>query len=140
MADQQTLILIKPDAVQRGLVGTILSRFEQKTLRMIAMRLVLADEALAREHYAVHADRPFFAGLIHFITSAPLIALVIEGDSAIPVIRNLIGSTDGRTAPPGTIRGDFGMSVSQNLVHASDSQENAAKEIALWFPELITAS
>jgi nucleoside-diphosphate kinase len=130
---QQTLILLKPDAVQRRLVGTILQRFEQKGLRLAAMKLVNADRTLAEKHYAVHKGKPFYDSLVQFITSGPTLAVVLEGREAVPVVRDMMGKTDGTKSPPGTIRGDFGISVQNNLIHGSDSPENAAAEIALWF-------
>ena len=133
MAMQTSLILIKPDAVQRGLMGDIISRFERKGLTIVGMRLVTADQATAEAHYAVHKDKPFFGSLVEFITSSPLVALAIRGDEAISVARNLIGATDGRKAAPGTIRGDYGISIGANLVHGSDSEENAEIELGIWF-------
>lgn len=130
---QRTLILLKPDAVQRRLVGEILARFERKGLRLAALKLVQADRGLAERHYDVHRERPFFSSLVQFLTSGPTLALVLEGREAVTVARNLIGATDGVKAAPGTIRGDFALSVQNNLVHGSDSPENAEKEIALWF-------
>ena len=134
MAVQQTLVLIKPDAVQRGLIGEIVARFERKGLTVAGMRLVQADQALAEQHYAVHSDKPFFKDLIAFITGSPLVAIALAGEEAVSVVRNLVGATDGRKAAPGTVRGDFGISVGANLVHGSDSEENAQTELALWFP------
>jgi nucleoside-diphosphate kinase len=135
---ERTLILLKPDCVHRRLLGAIIARFEQKGLRLAAMKLLQVDRALAEKHYAVHKDRPFFPSLIQFITSAPTLALVLEGRQAVAVARTLIGKTDGAESPPGTIRGDFGISKQNNLIHGSDSPENAAAEIALWFrPEEI---
>ena len=133
MSVQRTLILLKPDAVQRGLSGEILVRFERKGLRVAGMQFLLATREQAAQHYAEHAQKPFFGSILDFITASPLVALCLEGDSAITVARTLIGATDGRAAAPGTIRGDFGLSKSNNLVHGSDSPENAALEIALWF-------
>src|SRR6476661_4183595 len=130
---QQTLILLKPDCVQRRLVGEITRRFEQKGLRLAGLKLVQASRELAEKHYAVHKGKPFYESLLSFLTSGPTVALVWEGREAVAVARNLIGATDGVKAPPGTIRGDYGISVQNNLVHGSDSAENAAKEIALWF-------
>jgi nucleoside-diphosphate kinase len=132
---QRTLVLLKPDAVQRGLVGEVLQRFERKALRIVGMKFLTANNDIAGKHYAEHKERPFFPSLLSFITSSPLAALVLEGDDAIAVVRGLIGPTDGRKAPPGTIRGDFALSKSNNLVHASDSPESAARELAIWFPE-----
>jgi len=130
---ERTLILLKPDCVQRRLVGTILARFEQKGLRLAAMKLVKADQALAAKHYEVHKERPFYPSLLSFLTSGPTLALVLEGREAVAVARTLIGKTDPVESPPGTIRGDFGLSKQNNLIHGSDSAENARKEIALWF-------
>ena len=129
----QTLLLLKPDAVQRRLVGAIAQRFEQKGLRLAAMKLVRADRGLAERHYAVHKGKPFYESLLQFLTSGPTVAMVWEGREAVAVCRNLMGSTDGAKAAPGTIRGDFALSVQNNLIHGSDSAENAAAEIALWF-------
>ncbi len=130
---QKTLILLKPDAVQRRLVGSILQRFEQKGLRLAAMKLVHADRSLAERHYAVHKGKPFYESLLQFLTSGPTVAIILEGREAVAVCRNLMGVTDGAKAPPGTIRGDYALSVQNNLIHGSDSAENAAAEIALWF-------
>lgn len=130
---QQTLILLKPDCIHRRLIGTVLHRFEQKGLRLVALKLVQPSRALAEQHYAVHKGKPFYESLLQFLTSGPTVALVWEGREAIAVARNLIGATDGTKAPPGTIRGDFALVVQNNLVHGSDSPENAAAEIALWF-------
>ena len=130
---QKTLVLIKPDGVQRLLVGRILSRFEDRGLRLAALKLVHVDRALAETHYAVHAQRPFFAGLVAFITSTPLVAIVLEGPNAVAVVRSMVGATKPHEAAPGTIRGDFGLETAKNLIHASDSEETAAAEIKLWF-------
>jgi nucleoside-diphosphate kinase len=130
---ERTLILLKPDCVQRRLVGTILARFEQKGLRLAAMKLLQPERRLAEKHYEVHKERPFYGSLLAFLTSGPTVALVLEGREAVAVARNLIGATDGVKALPGTIRGDFALSVQNNLIHGSDSVENATKEIALWF-------
>jgi nucleoside-diphosphate kinase len=130
---QQTLILLKPDCVQRRLVSAILQRFEQKGLRLAAIKLVQASRALAENHYAVHKGKPFYDSLLQFLTSGPTVAVVLEGREAVAVVRNLMGPTDGVKAPPGTIRGDYALSVQNNLIHGSDSAENAAAEIALWF-------
>lgn len=135
MPVQHTLILLKPDAVQRGLVAEILSRFERKALRIVGLKLVQTPVATASAHYAEHKERPFFPSLIEFITCGPLVALALEGDEAVKVARGLIGATDGRVAAPGTIRGDFALSKANNLVHGSDSPESAARELAIWFPE-----
>lgn len=133
---ERTLVLVKPDAVRRGLVGEVLGRFERKGLRVEAMDLRLIDEAMADAHYAEHVSKDFYPPLRAFITSGPLVALVLSGDQAIDVVRGLIGATDGRVAAAGTIRGDLSLSNRENLVHASDSGESAAREIALWFPRL----
>lgn len=130
---ERTLILLKPDCVHRRLIGTVIQRFEQKGLRLVAMKLVQADDDLAAKHYAVHKGKPFYDSLISFLTSGPTVALILEGRNAITVARNLIGPTDGGKAPPGTIRGDFGLSIQNNLIHGSDAPETASSEIALWF-------
>jgi len=130
---QQTLILLKPDAIQRRLAGSIIQRFEQKGLRLTGLKLVHADRALAERHYAVHKGKPFYESLLQFLTSGPTIAMVWQGREAVAVCRNLMGPTDGAKAAPGTIRGDFALSVQNNLIHGSDSAENAAAEVALWF-------
>ncbi|PZF84419.1 nucleoside-diphosphate kinase [Micromonospora deserti] len=133
---ERTLVLIKPDAVRRGLVGEVISRFERKGLRIDAMVSRTMAPALADEHYAEHVDKPFYPPLKDFMTGGPLVALVLSGDQVIDVVRGLVGSTDGRRAAAGTIRGDFSLSNRENLVHASDSTDSAKREIALWFPEL----
>jgi nucleoside-diphosphate kinase len=130
---QQTLILLKPDCVQRRLVGNIISRFEQKGLRLTALKLVSVGRELAERHYAVHKGKPFYESLLSFLTSGPTVAMIWEGREAVKMARNLIGETDGLKATPGTIRGDLALTVQNNLVHGSDSPENAAAEIALWF-------
>ncbi len=130
---QRTLILLKPDAVQRRLVGDIVTRFERKGLRLVGLKLVQVSRELAEKHYAVHKGKPFYESLLTFLTSGPTVALVWEGREAVTVGRNLMGVTDGAKSPPGTIRGDFALSVQNNLVHGSDSPENATAEIALWF-------
>ena len=138
---ERTLVLLKPDAVQRGLVGDIVARFERKGLRLAGMKLRRFDEGLLRRHYAAHAGKPFFDGLVRFMGSGPVVAIALEGKNAIAVTRNLMGKTNCAEAAPGTIRGDFGMSVSFNLVHGSDGPESAAQELALFFAgpeELVT--
>src|SRR5437588_7243731 len=130
---QQTLILLKPDCVHRRLVGTITQRFEQKGLRLAALKLIHPSRELAEKHYAVHKGKPFYESLLQFLTAGPTVAMVWEGREAVTVARTLIGPTDGVKAPPATIRGDFAISVQNNLVHGSDSPENAALEVALWF-------
>jgi nucleoside-diphosphate kinase len=130
---ERTLILIKPDGVQRQLVGRIIERYEQRGLRIAGLKLVRADRALAEAHYAAHSERPFFPGLVDFITSSPLVALAVEGTEAIAVCRSINGATRPHEAAPGSIRGDFALETGMNLVHASDSTESAASELALWF-------
>jgi nucleoside-diphosphate kinase len=132
---EKTLILLKPDCVQRRLIGAILQRFEQKGLRLAGLKLVQVSRGLAEQHYAVHKGRPFYESLLKFLVSGPTVALVLEGPNAVSVGRNLIGATDGAKAAPGTIRGDFALSVQNNLIHGSDSPENAATEVALWFKQ-----
>ena len=132
---ERTLVLIKPDAMQRGLAGEILSRFEQRGLEMRAAKLVHVDRELAERHYAEHREKPFFGELTDFITSAPTLALVLEGEAAIGVVRTTIGATNPTNADPGTIRGDLALAMPNNLVHGSDSAESAEREIALWFPD-----
>lgn len=141
MADvQRTLVLLKPDALQRGLVGEVIARLERRGLKIVAMKMVQVDEALAHRHYAVHQGKPFFAGLVRFITSAPVIAMVLEGREAVEVVRQTMGATDPVKAGPGTIRGDLGLDIGRNLVHGSDSPETAEREISLFFrPEEILA-
>lgn len=138
MADQnqRTLVLLKPDAVRRGLVGTILNRYERRGLRVLALEQRTIDAELADQHYAEHVERDFYPPLRDFVTSGPMVALVLEGDEAIEVVRGINGVTDGRKAAPGTIRGDFSLSNRENLVHGSDSWESAEREIGIWFPEL----
>ena len=130
---ERSLILIKPDGVQRLLVGRILERYEQRGLRIVGLKLMQADRTLAERHYDVHRDKPFFAGLVEFITSSPLVAVAVEGLHAVTVCRAINGATRPHEAVPGTIRGDFALETGQNLVHASDSPENAEQELALWF-------
>lgn len=134
---ERTLVLVKPDAVRRGLIGEILGRYERKGLRVVAMDLRVIDSAVADSHYAEHVDKSFYPPLREFITGGPLVALVLEGDSAIDVVRAMNGATDARKAAPGTVRGDLALSTSENLVHASDSPESAKREIDLWFPGLV---
>ena len=133
---QRTFVLLKPDAIRRGLVGTVLDRFERRGLRIVAMEQRTIDGELADRHYAEHVERDFYPPLRAFITSGPLIAMVLEGDQAIAVIRGINGATDGRVAAAGTIRGDLSLSNRENLVHASDSAESAAREISIFFPNL----
>ena len=135
-ATERTLVLIKPDAVRRGLIGEVLARFERKGLSIDAMVLRTMDPALADQHYAEHVEKGFYPELKQFMTAGPLVAMVLSGDQAIEVVRGLVGATDGRKAAAGTIRGDFSLSNQENLVHASDSPDSAKRELALWFPEL----
>jgi len=130
---QRTLILLKPDAVQRGLMGRIISRFEEVGLNIIAAKMLKMDDELAAKHYAVHKEKPFYKKLTSYITSGPVMALAIEGKNAIDLVRKLLGTTDGNKAAPGTIRGDFGRDFTLNLAHASDSPESAEYELALYF-------
>ncbi|MDA8203224.1 MAG: nucleoside-diphosphate kinase [Chloroflexi bacterium] len=130
---ERTLVLVKPDGVQRLLVGRILTRYEERGLKLVALKLVSVDRRLAERHYAVHRERPFFRGLVEFITSGPVVALVLEGPDAVAVVRAMNGATRPAQADPGTIRGDLALETAQNLVHASDSPETAEAELALWF-------
>ena len=130
---ERTLVLVKPDAVQRGLTGEILRRFEARGLTMRAGKLLTVSRELAEEHYAEHAEKPFFGELVAFITSAPTLALVLEGEGAIAVVRSTMGSTNPASSPPGTIRGDLALSMPDNLVHGSDSPESSAREVSRWF-------
>ena len=133
---ERTLVLIKPDAVRRGLVGEVLSRFERKGLSIDALVLRTMDATLADQHYAEHVEKAFYPPLKEFMTGGPLVAAILSGDQAVEVVRALVGATDGRRAAAGTIRGDFSLSNRENLVHASDSPDSAKREIALWFPDL----
>jgi|ERR687891_577039 nucleoside-diphosphate kinase len=136
MADEsRTLILIKPDAFERALTGEVLARFERKGLRITALKLLQADEEIANVHYAEHTDKPFFGELVEFITRGPLVAAILEGQEAVAAARQVIGATNPIEAAPGSIRGDFGLEVTFNMVHGSDSDESAEREIAIWFPD-----
>ncbi len=139
---EQTLVLIKPDGVQRLLAGRILARYEERGLKLVGLKLVRVDQGLAEEHYAEHRDKPFFRSLVEFITSGPLVAAILEGPNAIAVVRAINGATRPHEAAPGTIRGDFALETAQNIVHASDGPETAATELALWFrpEELVSYS
>ena len=130
---ERTLVLIKPDGVQRLLVGRVLARFEDRGLKLVGLKLVHVDRALAERHYAVHREKPFFGGLVDFITSSPLVAVALDGPNAIAVVRAMVGATRPHEAAPGTIRGDFALETAQNLIHASDGPETATAELALWF-------
>jgi len=138
---ERTLVIIKPDGVARGLSGEILARFEKKGLSLVGLKLINVDRATAEKHYAEHAAKPFFPSLLSFITSGPVVVFCLEGNSAISVVRGIVGPTSGLKAPGGTIRGDYAMSGQNNLIHASDSPESAARELALWFKpeELVPA-
>lgn len=135
MTVQRTLVLCKPDAVQRGLVGKIISRVERKGLKIVGLKLMRIDEDLAGRHYAEHLEKPFYPDLRHFITSSPVVAMAIEGRNAVEVVRDLMGVTNPQKAAAGTIRGDFGLNMTMNLVHGSDSLASAEREIALFFSE-----
>lgn len=132
---ERTLVLLKPDAVQRGLVGTILARFESKGLKLVGLKLRTFDRSVLEQHYEVHKERPFYGNLVDFMSSGPVVAMCLEGKDAIAVVRTLVGKTNAREAAPGTIRGDFGMSFSNNLVHASDGEDTAKFELGLWFAD-----
>ncbi|MFN3979069.1 MAG: nucleoside-diphosphate kinase [Caldilinea sp.] len=132
---ERTFVMVKPDGVQRGLIGEIISRFERRGLKIVGMKMVQVSNELARQHYAVHAGKPFFTGLINYITSAPVVALVVEGTNAVVAVRQTVGATRPFEAAPGSIRADFALEIGRNLVHASDASETAATEIALWFGE-----
>jgi nucleoside-diphosphate kinase len=133
---ERTLILVKPDAFARGLTGEIIARFERKGLKIVALKHMTVDETLATQHYAEHEGKPFFGELVEFITSGPIAALVLEGESAITAARQVIGATNPLEAAPGSIRGDFAIAVGQNMVHGSDSPESGQREAALFFPDL----
>jgi len=133
---ERTLVLCKPDAVERGLVGEVVDRLERKGFRLVAMDLRVLDEAVAKAHYAEHEGKPFFGELVSFITSGPLVAICVEGLDAVAAVRTLMGPTNPAQAPPGSIRGDYGLDIGRNLVHGSDSAASATREIELFFPEL----
>jgi nucleoside-diphosphate kinase len=132
---ERSLIVLKPDAVQRGLIGPILTRLEQRGLKLAGLKLMRIDEGLARRHYAVHEGKPFFAGLVEYIVSGPVVVVVVTGKNVISIVRSTVGATNPAQAAPGTIRGDFGVEIGRNLIHASDSPENGEKEIALFFQD-----
>jgi len=136
LSAQRTLVLVKPDGVRRGLVGEVVGRLERKGLALLAVQLRTLDRATAEQHYAEHAERPFFGELVEFITGGPLVAVVVEGPRAVEAVRTMMGVTDPVAAPPGSLRGDYALEIGQNLVHGSDSPESAAREIALFFPAL----
>ena len=132
---ETTYVMVKPDGVQRGLIGEIIGRFEQKGLKLVGLKSVIPSRETAETHYAVHAERPFYPGLIKFVTSGPVVCMAWAGKDAIGVARTLIGATNGREAAPGTIRGVFGMDMGYNMIHGSDAPETAEFELGLWFPE-----
>jgi nucleoside-diphosphate kinase len=140
MQTERTFVMVKPDGVQRGLVGDIISRFEKKGIKIVGMKLVSVDRTLAEEHYGVHRGKPFFEPTVAYITSSPVVAMVLEGLNAVEMVRWMTGKTDPQKAEMGTIRGDYGQFIGRNIVHASDSLENAQKEIDLWFSEQELAS
>ena len=130
---EQTLVLVKPDGVQRGLIGEIVGRLEKRGLKLVGMKLLQVDEGLAHRHYGEHVDRPFFPGLVSFITSGPVVAMAWEANNAVEIVRSTMGPTNPAAAGPGTIRGDFGVDIGRNLIHGSDSTESAERELALFF-------
>ncbi len=132
---ERTLVIVKPDAVQRSLIGEVLKRLETRGLKMVGLKMMAVSPELAQRHYAVHQGKPFFEGLIRYITSSPVVVAVFEGKDAIAAVRSTVGSTNPVQATPGTIRGDFGMEIGRNLVHASDAPETAKNEVALWFKD-----
>ena len=132
---QRTLVLLKPDSVQRGLIGDVITRLERRGLKFAAMKLMKVSDELAQKHYAEHVGKPFFEGLVKFITSSPIVAMVVEGENAIELVRTTMGATNPKDAGPGTVRGDFGVTIGMNLVHGSDSEESAKREIDLFFSE-----
>ena len=134
MQPERTLVLIKPDAVQRGLIGEVVSRFERRGLHPVAIKLMRVTTDIAEHHYAEHRGKPFFAGLVEFITSSPVVAMVWEGPGAVAVARAMMGATNPANSPPGTIRGDLALSLAMNVIHGSDSLESAAREVAIFFP------
>jgi len=133
MAVESTLLIVKPDAVRRGLIGEVLRRVEAKGLRLAELRMIIIERVTAEEHYGEHREKPFFDELVEFIGSGPVVVARVEGERAVPVLRSLIGSTDPALAPPGTIRGDYGLIITENLVHGSDSNESAERELKLFF-------
>lgn len=135
MSTEQTYLMIKPDGVQRGICGDIISRFEKKGLKITALKFMVIPKSIAEKHYAEHKNKKFFSSLISYITSGPVLAMVLEGDNAVQVCRNIIGKTNPLESPPGTIRGDYGMVTGVNIIHGSDSAESAKREISIFFPE-----
>jgi nucleoside-diphosphate kinase len=132
---ERTLVLVKPDGVRRGLIGEVISRFERKGFRIVALKMTRMSREKAMDFYSVHKDKPFFKDLVEFMTSGPIVAMILEGDSAVSVVREIIGTTDGRKASPGTIRGDFALSIQENVVHASDSPESFERESKVIFSD-----
>lgn len=132
---ERTLALVKPDGVQRGLIGEIISRFEKRGIKIMALKMLQISRKMAQEHYAEHKEKPFFAELVDFITSGPVVAMVLEGENVISVVRTMMGATNPREAAPGTIRGDLAMTMSKNIIHGSDSPASAAREIGIFFTE-----
>jgi nucleoside-diphosphate kinase len=132
---ERTLVLVKPDGVRRGLIGEVISRFERKGFRIVALKMIRMSREKAMDFYSVHKDKPFFKDLVEFMTSGPIVAMILEGDSAVSVVREIIGTTDGRKASPGTIRGDFALSIQENVVHASDSPESFERESKVIFSD-----
>lgn len=135
MSKEQTFVMIKPDAVQRGLIGNIISRFEKKGIKLVAMKLVSVNKKLAEKHYGVHKGKPFFEPTVKYITSSPVVAMVLEGENVIEIVRSMMGKTNPVEAAPGTIRGDYGQFIGRNIVHGSDGPDTAEFEINLWFSE-----
>lgn len=133
---EKTLVLVKPDGVRRGLIGEVIKRIESNHLSIVAMKMMTVSKDLANQHYAEHVEKPFFDDLITFITSGPIVAMAVEGNSAVSVMRKLMGATNPKDADPGTIRGDYGLEITENIVHGSDSTDSAARELALYFPDL----
>jgi nucleoside-diphosphate kinase len=136
MATERTLVLVKPDGVRRRLIGEVIRRLEAKGLSIVAMRMLTMDSDMAGEHYGEHREKPFFKDLVSFITGGPLVAMAVEGDEAVPVVRTLMGATDPKKAALGTIRGDLAIEMTENIVHGSDSPDSAKRELALFFPDL----
>lgn len=133
---ERTLVFVKPDGVRRGLVGEVIRRIERKGLAIVALKMLTVEETIARRHYAAHGGKPFFNDLIAFVTSGPVVAMAVEGEEAVSVMRTLVGATDPRKAAPGTLRGDFGLEITENIAHASDSVQAGSRELSLFFPHL----
>lgn len=137
MAAERTFVMVKPDGVRRGLVGECIQRFEQRGLKLVALKLVNPSRELAENHYGAHREKPFFAGVVEFITSGPVVAMILEGESAIAAVRQMVGATKPLEAAPGSIRGDYALEVGENIIHASDATETAAEEMKLWFGDAV---